>query len=312
MKYTSIDRLEDFEFHDSEIKLLEWSKVGNMEKLSLSAKMLNVHKDAAPNNEGVDMEIKEAVISFFDITILEYELTASEIIDEKGNRRQYRPAVIYKDKSAREMFDKELEKPFTVLHLVKNDNGEYELGAMGSDFFIVRFCFGTVRISWDDYSKAAWYEIKQWRTAKVTLSSPDGDAICDARIFFFDEEACSDQSKVAVTLTYDGTQYQGYGRDYFWVESFGHQKKKLPDGVRLKCCLNCRHGNMCPYGNPPGEVFCTKGTTISSKDDMISYIDNNPEWHEQNRFYTDVCDDFEEQTDDYYTYNDYLCWLNKE
>jgi len=45
---------------------------------------------------------------------------------------------------------------------------------------------------------------------------------------------------------------------------------------------------------------------------MISYIDDNPEWYKNERFYTDVCEDFVEQTDDYYTYNDYLCWLNKQ
>lgn len=314
MKYTSVDRLCDFEFHDSEFKLVEWSKIGNIETLTLSVRLLNVHKDAAPNNSGVDMEIKDAIISFSHIRINEYELMRSGTIDEDGNEHYGEPQVIHKGSTARKLFDNEMKESITVLYLEKNDNGEYELGGIGANYFMIRFRFSTVKISWDDYSSAAWYELNRQHQRKIILSTPDGDITCDVHILSHSEEVYDDKSNIRVTLSYEGKVIQGCGKDYFWVEAFADLQKKLPENIRLKCCLNCRHGNMCPYGNKPGEVFCTKKAIIKNKDDMLSYIDNmndNHEWEKSSRFYTDVCEDFVEQSDDYYTYNDYLYWLNK-
>ncbi len=314
MKYISLDRLQDFEFHDSELELIGWEKLGNMDDVTFKARLLNVHKDAAPNNSGVDMEIKEAIIHFGNIVIKEYERMRSITLDENGNEILGDPQVIHKGDEARKLFDNDLKDKITVLYLGESNNGEYELEGIGYNHncFMVRFTFGTVKIEWCDYSGAAWYELNRHLQKKFTLSTPDGDRICDALILYHDEEVYNDQSNVKVRLLYDGRSIEGYGNDYFWVESFADLQKRLPDGVRLKCCLNCRHGNMCPFGNPPGEVFCTNGAIIQSKDDMISYIDDNPEWYKNERFYTDVCEDFMEQSDDYYTYNDYLYWLNKQ
>ena len=310
MKYTSIDRLQDFEFHDSEIRLVEWSKIG---ALTLCARLLNVHKDAASNNMGVDMEIKEANICFHNIRINEYELMRSSTYDEEGNMHFGEPQVVHRGNEARKMFEKDLEDEITVLYLEEKNNGEHELGGIGykNRCFMLRFTFNTVQIQWSDYSNAAWYVLNQQHRSKIKLSTTNGDADCDIHILSQSEDVYDDQSDIRVTLFYNKNTYEGYGKDYFWVESFADLQKKLPDGVRLNCCLNCRHGNMCPFGNPPGEVFCTNGEIINSKDDMISYIDNNPEWYKNSRFYTDVCESFVEQTDDYYTYNDYLYWLNK-
>jgi len=315
MKYTSLDRLQDFEFHDSELELIGWEKLGNtMDCVTFKARLLNVHKNAAPNNSGVDMEIKEATIKFGNILIKEYESMRSITFDENGNKIFGEPQVIHKGDEARKLFDNDLKDKITVLYLGDNNNGEYELEGIGDNYngFMVRFTFGTVKIEWCDYSGAAWYELNQHLQRKITLSTSDGDRICDALILYHDAEVYNDQSNVKVRLLYDGRSIEGYGNDYFWVESFADLQKRLPDGVRLKCCLNCRHGNMCPFGNEPGEVFCTNGANIQSKDDMISYIDDNPEWYKNERFYTDVCEDFMEQSDDYYTYNDYLYWLNKQ
>ena len=75
MKYTSVDRLSDFEFHDSEWELVEWRKIANIDTVTFKARLLNVYKDAAPNNLGVDMEIEEATICFNNFIINENELS---------------------------------------------------------------------------------------------------------------------------------------------------------------------------------------------------------------------------------------------
>ena len=51
MHYSSNNRLQDFEFHDTELSLISWED----NRLIVSAKFLNVHKDAAPNNADADM-----------------------------------------------------------------------------------------------------------------------------------------------------------------------------------------------------------------------------------------------------------------
>ncbi len=69
MKYSSTNRFEDFEFHDAKLSFLSWKD----DRLIVSAKYLNVHKDAAPNNTGADMEISDARITFRGFQIKEFE-----------------------------------------------------------------------------------------------------------------------------------------------------------------------------------------------------------------------------------------------
>ena len=62
MKYSST-RFDDFEFHDSELSFVLWDS----SRLIVTAKYLNVHKDAAPNNTDTDMEILEKRLKEFRI-----------------------------------------------------------------------------------------------------------------------------------------------------------------------------------------------------------------------------------------------------
>ena len=59
MKFISINRLCDFEFHDAEFTLLSVDK-----DLSVKAEFLNIHKDAEQNPHKTDMEIEAAEIIF--------------------------------------------------------------------------------------------------------------------------------------------------------------------------------------------------------------------------------------------------------
>lgn len=73
MKYLSVDRLQDFEFHDAELSLISWSNFLEKDVLTFSAKMLNVHKNAEPNKMDSDMEISNARITFTGFKIKEFE-----------------------------------------------------------------------------------------------------------------------------------------------------------------------------------------------------------------------------------------------
>ncbi|MBE6638697.1 MAG: hypothetical protein E7616_04485 [Ruminococcaceae bacterium] len=141
----------------------------------------------------------------------------------------------------------------------------------------------------------------------ITLLSPTDIIVVPIQINYDDgEEAIT---TVEINLTYDGVKYQGRGTDYLWVDAFADLQSKLPHNIKLACCMTCRHGNMCPYGNKDNQLFCTKDITIASKDDMIKLIDEDSSFLGRAVASIHYCKDFIYQTDDCYTYNDYLYFL---
>ena len=295
MRYSSTNRLQDFEFHDSELSLISWE--GN--HLVVSAKHLNVHKDAAQNNEEADMEICEARISFSDFQIKEFEPGRAWTTDENGNYYTLDPLIIHTGTVARNAFENELKNSITV-YGIELKNGIYELYACGIEpYFSVRFLFSELAIEWDEYCQKAWYEPLKRYKKTITLSTPSGTRELDASII------CR-EAFVSVGIKYGETEFWGHGNEYLWVDAFAELQKKLPDNVKLQCCLTCRHGNMCPVGNTPGELFCTKDLIITKKSDLFFYTEDENERAKRLRDYTDVCEEYQEQTEEYYTYNDYL------
>ena len=312
MRYSSTNRLQDFEFHDAELSLISWEN----NRLIVSAKFLNIHKDAAPNNADTDMEISEARITFSGFQIKEFEPSRTWNTDENGKSYTDDPLIIHFGELARNMFETELKNSITVMDIVF-ENDIYELGALGIDpYFSVRFLFSDVEIEWDDYRKKAWYELHRQYKKTITVSTPNGKCKLDVHVICHDEDVYSRDGKVdlpsvSVGIKYREQEYWGYGKDDLWTDAFADLQKKLPGNVQIQCCLTCRYGNMCPYGNKENELYCTKDVIITSKDDVIELIDKDASFFERAVSSTNYCDDFVYQCDDYYTYNDYLYHLQK-
>lgn len=144
----------------------------------------------------------------------------------------------------------------------------------------------------------------------ITLLSPTVKIFVPIQVNYDDGE--DTVNTVEINLTYNGVLYQGKGADYLWVDAFADLQNKLPYDTKLACCMTCRHGNMCPYGNKENQLFCTKDVIIASKDDMIELIDNTDLFVERAVSSIQYCDSFSYQSDDYYTYNDYLYYLKKD
>lgn len=145
-------------------------------------------------------------------------------------------------------------------------------------------------------------------TYKITLITPK-ELINTTISIFYDEE----RSYVKLILLFNGKEIPSQGYDYLWVDAFANLQKQLPKDVILKCCMTCRHGNMCPYGNKLGEIFCTSDLLITSKEDMCNLFDNYEKHRMDERIknVADSCDEYSPQSNDYYTYNDYLYHLDK-
>jgi hypothetical protein len=144
----------------------------------------------------------------------------------------------------------------------------------------------------------------------ITLLSPTEKMNTPIQINYDDGE--DGVNSVEINLIYNGVLYQGKGRDHLWVDAFADLQNKLPHNIKLACCMTCRHGNMCPYGNTENQLFCTKDIRITSKEDMCNLFDQTDPFEERSVASIDFCDDFVYQSDEYYTYNDYRYQLNKK
>ncbi|MBQ9785674.1 MAG: hypothetical protein IJW29_09760 [Clostridia bacterium] len=248
------------------------------------------------------MEISEARITFSGFQIKEFEPSRTWQEDENGQLYTNDPLVIHTGSVARNMLENELRNSVRVMGITLV-NGVYDLGACGIDpYFSARIRFSRVDIEWDDYSRKAWYELHHQYQKELTLATENGDVKVDARIHCSEEVAYS----VSVVIQYDGKEIWGHGTDYLWTDAFASLQKELPDNVKIHCCLTCRHGNMCPVGNTPGKLFCTKDVVITQKSDLYFYTEDEAESAKRSRDCTNVCDSYQEQTEEDFVYNDYL------
>ena len=154
----------------------------------------------------------------------------------------------------------------------------------------------------------------------MIISTLDGEKICRScisRIYDKDELFSVEYSEdvdpeiVRVWLKYDDKEYWGNGTDYTGIDAYADLQNQLPEGVTLKCCLSCRHGSMCPFGNQPNELFCLKESKVGSKAELseLSFWASEEEKHKRSRHYTDTCEDWEAQSGDYFTYTDFPLYL---
>lgn len=145
---------------------------------------------------------------------------------------------------------------------------------------------------------------------KLNLITLSGVVTVPLNIVYDDDKESVD-SKASIDIVYDGLEYAGKGSDYLLMDAFADLQRSLPEGVALACCISCRHGQMCPYGNTPNQLFCTKDKEINSKKDICKLFDSHEDAFRWAVRSFDYCDSFVYQSNDSYTYNDYLIWLEE-
>ncbi len=153
--------------------------------------------------------------------------------------------------------------------------------------------------------------MKKVLRANVPLLTPNGKTMVPIVITYDDSEVIANPQS-EINFLYNGIEYNGYGADYLWTDTLADLQMKLPEDVKLACCMTCRHGNMCPYGNKENQLICTKDITITSKEDVLDLFDQTDSFEERAVASLDFCEDFVCQSDDYYTYNDYFYQLSRK
>ena len=317
MKYRVENNLDLFEFHDAELSFACFDE----NKLTISAKHLNVHKNTEENPCDDDMEIDLAEFVFSEFDVISFEPMRAHQVDDDGNWYTNEPQIIYSNKEAEKHFLNEIKNGITIncIDICKKEKKTYvELSTYAQTCFFVTFAFDEVFVEWDEYCKKAWYELHKQYIYNGYLITPKGEEETKIHIIYHEEDTyyqgeLEKGPTVSVGVKYNGEQLWGRGKDYLWADAFANVQKQLPDDVLLKCCMTCRHGNMCPYGNEPGKLFCTKGLIVGSKEDMCNLFDDqeNSKIFDRIKSVADSCNEYTPQSDDYYTYNDYLYRLEK-
>ena len=154
MKYISIDKLSDFEFHDAEF----WIEIFANNCLKVKANYLNIHKGTEQNTHEADMEIASAFITFEEFKLLSYEPGRVWKQDENGEFHPSETQIVLCDVAAYSRFSVQLDAGLTVFDLGIKEGTTYFIDAMSKDpFFTICFTFKSVRIEWDEYQREAWY-----------------------------------------------------------------------------------------------------------------------------------------------------------
>ena len=312
MKYCAKNDLSIFEFHDSEFSFVSFDG----KDLVISASMVNIHKDTPQNPSDCDMEISSAQITFKNFHSATYEPGRTWKTREDGKSYPVGPRVIFSGQDGISRILEELRNEITVYHFEKEDRG-YSIGGCGIEpYFEIEFDFDNVTVSWEEYKKKAWYELHRQYRYDAVLHTPTGSEIVQLNVSCHEEpvyvkDVLEQPPTVNVGCKYDGKEYWGHGSDHLWIDAFADVQRQLPEDVLLKCCLTCRHGNLCPVGNGVNEVFCTKDVLITQKSDLYFYTEDDKEREKRLRQYCGLCEDYQPQTDDFYTYNDYLHYLKK-
>ncbi len=119
--------------------------------------------------------------------------------------------------------------------------------------------------------------------------------------------------EVTVKIEYRGKEYIAGGKEPEWVDAFADLQKQLPRDVRIKCCLACRHGTLCPYGRIPNYVLCSVSETITDKDDVIEWLYRiEDDIASVQKSALQSCEHFIFADEEHFTYNDFEYYLRND
>lgn len=224
MKYNVENQLDLFEFHDSEFSLISFDN----DKLIVSVKYLNIHKNSLPNPSDYDMEIENAIITFkgFHVTYCKTYSYSNEV-------------NIYYNQEAAEKFKEEFNgdhrEHLNIFDLGKLDNSQYYIDANGvSIFFSIHFSYDKVTTEWDEYRKKAWYEPYKYYQQDVTLLTPNGEESITAGIRYQYRDSSEDPVYISVNIKYNDKQLYGTTTTPLLLDALTNLQEKLPEGVTLK------------------------------------------------------------------------------
>ncbi len=114
-----------------------------------------------------------------------------------------------------------------------------------------------------------------------------------------------DAKEASVQMEWNRQIFRGHCTDGLYTEkALRNLAETLPEDIKLKSCLTCRHGNFCPFGSNDNEIFCASDFRPAKKTDLdfIFLEDSQEEWQKRRRSLFHVCPDYQPDTAGYWSY----------
>ncbi len=157
MKYQFINRLQDFEFHDSIWHLVSFES----DVFVFTVSCLNVHKAVLKEQFDTDMEIADACLIFRGVSQLTYEPSRTWKNDADGNLHTDESRIVHEGETAHKFFVSEMEDG-PVIYELEHSDGKCKVGGSGKDpYFTFCFAYQESEISWECFKNIAWYHRSQ-------------------------------------------------------------------------------------------------------------------------------------------------------
>lgn len=154
MRYSS-ENFSDFEFHDTELYLKDCEN----SNLRLTARYLNIHKEAEQNPHNCDMETDCAEILFENADIRLFETMEVYTYGCDGSVAGFEPRTVCEGADAADRLRDELKKGLSVncVYAGSDKDGAF-LSVTSNSGFVAVIYFARAVIRWDGFRSEAWYE----------------------------------------------------------------------------------------------------------------------------------------------------------
>ncbi len=136
----------------------------------------------------------------------------------------------------------------------------------------------------------------------LTVAAPSGDVELKVTRSVIHEN--QESMRVILSITFQGktNSYQSDSTE----ESLMLFARSLPVNWTIKSCLSCRFGHFCPTGDYDNELFCVPDFEPKNKSDLWCVTEDEIERKNRSRTLFDCCQRYKQQSEDYFTYSDYL------
>ena len=144
------------------------------------------------------------------------------------------------------------------------------------------------------------------KTYYLPVETPDGIIELKIDRDFWEND---DDMKVTLSTTIQGStiNYQSETTE----DALILLAKDLPKTWKIRSCLSCRFGHFCPVGNFDNELFCVADFEPKTPRDLWHIIEDEKERKARSRTLFECCELYKEQSEDYFTYNDYYIRTTK-
>lgn len=165
MKYTAINELNFFDFHDAELQKIDI----NGDSLIWRLCSLNATTQNSQNSFNEDMCIKEAEVIFEHFNIEEIVFPAYEVYDSDNNLIESVESITANPNEYDDILKKTLDSYCYIysmeeLSKLGNDKNKvcFNIDGGAGDYYIT-LSYSKSIIHWNEYEGKAWYENEKWK-----------------------------------------------------------------------------------------------------------------------------------------------------